>query len=1548
MDISAIITNLKAQVAKNSQIQLDDTLLSKTQLASICTAFGMDAGSVITINNVTAVPDPEGNTVTITTGTVDILGQKSLQNIQLSLTGGTDTNIIFYIPMPATWNFPDSFTTLTLFPFNILKLTNACFVYSTQEVKGWKNPASVTMNLSAGLNIAGQITLKGLDMIATLLGSQTPTGSLGLAGVISADTANPYPTMKLIADLGISSFTLVPGLSIENLGLVLDVTAPDDNGEQHFNFGIAANTTDLVFNLMILNGGDSISVNGGPQDGFDATLANLAKTELSAAVIPGVDFSAMVPAPIQSAFNSITFNGFSIVMALSPNRQITSISFSIGQATGTIIDLGLFKLSSFTFIATWISPGTSSSLTMVDFKASGKVPINIFKDNFNFGISASQAAGKWEIDTIYANYLGSISMADILQEISPTSVIPDFLSHVSFSNFVATAQPNEDQFLLSCMGDVGFSFMDQDLAAGFALILNKTASQTTFKLNAELGIGDVLYTLEIILANSNDKGSSFSVIGTAQYTGTFDMNFKFSLTQEDDIYTVTLEYVAEAPPKLSDFLELVANELGLDSAFPGGLDIDAEMDALTVVIVKDKTDPLKIDFAGLFKITIDELEWDIYISYTNDAYFESEGPDKRAVDANGNPVYVFGIALSGDIGLNKLPLVGQIPGVDNLTIKKLGFYYTDAVFSNTLTKLIFAVAALGKDSDLSPTPDKAFLSQPKFSLMAVLGNKGEASQPNALPLPVDSGKITPSQPPFQKTQSLPKDPISWLAINKTFGPVDLIKIGLGYESPDGQNDKAIGIVGLYLTGAFSVGGLSMVLDRLGVTFPIPKPGSGLNPLSEIGFHLGGMFLEYKAPSFEIAGGFITLPGGSVNMIGEFVVQFGSFGLQAYGGYSNELSSPSLFVFLHVNAPLGGPPFFFINGVSGGFGVNRGFKLPTFDELTTYPLLPSSPAIPAGTDLAGKSQEEKLKAMTTALVSLAEYFPVQEGQYWLAAGLDVSSFEMISVSAILSVAFGVDLQVGVVGSASMTIPVKVPEPIAFVQINFEVAYSSSSSLLAVIGVITPASYIYSGLVKLSGGFAFYTWFGGEHAGDFVLTIGGYNAHYNKPDNYPVIPRMEMRAGIGPVSMVGQAYFALTPNMIMAGLDIRATADLGPISAWFAASIDFILGWKPFHYEVSASVEIGASFTIDLGFVKTKITIHVGVALDVWGPSFGGRATVDLDIITFTIYFGADPQPAPLLGWSEFKQFLPSVQGDSGSDKKVSGVELLAAEDTDTNPPLVNIVVKAGLSQAFEAGHEVDDLNWIVDANNFDIRTQSTAPITNVNLNGNLLPQTYQFLDPNNLTEAVEKALDNSVAQPYFAYAAPTDGKPWNQLAFGIPTMGLTDIKSTHIVNINHLDSQGKVGDAVVDIIVVLNTSNVPPSLWGNKPVDKSDVTSPDNVIKNALVELAVLPMIWFPKRTTFIPYYYLVFDTNNLFLEQDVAPVLKTPDFTPAQTQAIYQQMQDGTEFSSTQNIRSSIVDVLNGIGYSWLKLENSAQLSTQDYTDDPELIYMSSLDENSN
>jgi hypothetical protein len=605
----------------------------------------------------------------------------------------------------------------------------------------------------------------------------------------------------------------------------------------------------------------------------------------------------------------------------------------------------------------------------------------------------------------------------------------------------------------------------------------------------------------------------------------------------------------------------------------------------------------------------------------------------------------------------------------------------------------------------------------------------------------------------------------------------------------------------------------------------------------------------------------------------------------------------------------------------------------------YPFLPVSTVIPPASQLGGDAQTQ-LATMTSALSNLAQYVPVQNGEYWLAVGLDVTSFEMIQVSAVLSVAFGVEFQIGVVGTASMTLPVAEPEPIAYVQIDFEIAVTPSAGLVAAFGKITPASFLYGGFVHISGGFAFSAWFSGENSGNFVMTVGGYNTAYAKPDIYPDVPRIQITYGINSLNVTGDAYFALVPHALMAGLAIHATWSLGPINAWFDAGVDFLLQWKPFHYEADAYVHIGISLNIKVLFVKVRITVHVGVDLDIWGPPFGGRAVVDLDIVSITISFG-DAQVRKSVGWNEFSGFLPSVNSDSSN--RVSRFDAVPS-DSD-NKPLVNVSVSPGLVKAFNPGESPEHLDWLVDPNSFAITTQSVAPCTDATFNSTAslktLP-TSDYVNPDDLASTVAAAINNGEQPPLFAYEVPTGGASWTGISIGIPPMQYTNVQSVHTVLLRTLDAQGNVGAEVQDLIVELQTASFSTALWGNSGSGSAQLNG-NELIAGALSGFKIVPMLWFPKRTSFIPYYYLVFDTNNLFLEQDTLPAIQTGTFSDPQT--IYDEMEAGTAFQTTGAARASILGLLQQNGFASLSLQNDTQMNTGQYTADPILTLMSATNE---
>jgi len=276
-----------------------------------------------------------------------------------------------------------------------------------------------------------------------------------------------------------------------------------------------------------------------------------------------------------------------------------------------------------------------------------------------------------------------------------------------------------------------------------------------------------------------------------------------------------------------------------------------------------------------------------------------------------------------------------------------------------------------------------------------------------------------------------------------------------------------------------------------------------------------------------------------------------------------------------------------------------------------------------------------------------YFIDTPGEYWAAAGLSFTSYEMIRGFALITTSFGVDFEIAIIGSASMTFPLHEPYPVAYFEIDVLASFSTESGLLALEGALAPGCFIFGPFCQITGGFAFYLWFSGEHRGEFVVSVGGYNSAFVAPDYYPVVPRIGINYVLGPFHVDGSAYFALTPGMFMTGGEVNATWKLADVNAWFSTYADILIAWAPFSYNIDIYVNVGCSVNMGL----FTINMHVGSELYVWGPPFGGTAHVDLDVITFDITFGSDQIPPAPVGWEDFQSsFLPPDTSEQAMQKK----------------------------------------------------------------------------------------------------------------------------------------------------------------------------------------------------------------------------------------------------------------------------------------------------------
>lgn len=574
-------------------------------------------------------------------------------------------------------------------------------------------------------------------------------------------------------------------------------------------------------------------------------------------------------------------------------------------------------------------------------------------------------------------------------------------------------------------------------------------------------------------------------------------------------------------------------------------------------------------------------------------------------------------------------------------------------------------------------------------------------------------------------QGNPTDTI-WLPLQRTFGPLNCQKIGVGWQS----STKDLLLI---FDGGIELGGLNVDLIDLSIGIPVTNPTDAHD--YELG--LKGLNLLYENGDVHISGGFMQSgSGAAVAYNGEVIIDVGSFGIGAVGSYGTTPSGDvSLFIFACLTTPLGGPPAFFVDGLSLGFGYNRTLVPPAQNQVLSFPLVAAS-SNPAAIGLSpgANVQPEQLAGI---LETFSSAVPPAIGQYWMAAGVKFISFDLIQSNVLLAAMFAKEVEILILGTSLLQLP---PPPaneqvFASAELEIEITIKPSEGFAGATAILAPNSYVLTPDCHLTGGFAFYTWFGSNpHAGDFVLTLGGYNNAFVPPAWYPSVPRLAFSWQISSdLSIEGGSYFALTPSCVMGGGSLNASFHLGSfLQAWFSASVDFLVTWKPFYYTAGIGVSIGVRANIPLLFVTIHITISVGVSLRVWGPSTGGYAHVHLYFTSFGIAFGpGQSSNTQTIGWSDVAGMLTgspsngSTQSQQASPTTMVMLEAApaaSAEPSATNNPAPVIVINDGLiSQDNSTGA------WTVRGADFMFSVTSVVPCTAIEIG--LATQPFTILPGN---------------------------------------------------------------------------------------------------------------------------------------------------------------------------------------------------------------------------
>ena len=629
---------------------------------------------------------------------------------------------------------------------------------------------------------------------------------------------------------------------------------------------------------------------------------------------------------------------------------------------------------------------------------------------------------------------------------------------------------------------------------------------------------------------------------------------------------------------------------------------------------------------------------------------------------------------------------GVAAGLDDIAISVAPATMVAGSGGNAVAKNLLGTGEAGKGGD----QDKSSATNPAFTAFGAYAGKplvqltraGQAANPIIIP------------------------------VQRSFGPLNVVDVGFGWEQDSARLD-------LLFDGGLSLAGLEADVQGLSVGIPVKT----ITDLDKYVLNLQGLDISFRGGAVVIEGGLEKFAGPPISYMGSLVVQAAGFGITALGAYSllpvtadpDGPTAPSLFVFGALQAPLGGVPAFFVTGVAAGFGVNRSVSIPPVGQVQDFPLLP-------GKFGSGTSLKE-------AMTRLADVVKPDLGQYWLAAGLTFTSFELINGLALIFVQFGRRFELDLVGLASAPLPKGLPkgEALAYVELALKATVIPDEGFIAVEAQLTPNSYVLAQPCKLTGGFAFMLWLKditaadgtAIPAGQFVITLGGYHPAFKKPSFYPDVPRLGLEwlldVGAGKVSISGGTYFALVPTAIMAGGYLAVLFEAGPLRAWLNAAANFIIQWKPFFFEVDIGVSIGVGFKCKIGGVSITLSVSLGADLTLEGPPTHGKAHVNWYIISFTIPIGEDRNATSsnLLDWSAFESgFLPAAGAQGGTaDRAMAAVLPLDAGAQDAAPrqPLKLAVVTGRLGGA-NAQDETAD--WLLRAVPFSLRVDTVIPASKV--------------------------------------------------------------------------------------------------------------------------------------------------------------------------------------------------------------------------------------------
>ncbi|KAK3364725.1 hypothetical protein B0T25DRAFT_599276, partial [Lasiosphaeria hispida] len=559
--------------------------------------------------------------------------------------------------------------------------------------------------------------------------------------------------------------------------------------------------------------------------------------------------------------------------------------------------------------------------------------------------------------------------------------------------------------------------------------------------------------------------------------------------------------------------------------------------------------------------------------------------------------------------------------------------------------------------------------------------------------PAEGGKAAD---PGEESAGGDGEPATMAPMKRQKGGLKISGIGLSFDD---------GVLAIHLDARASLGPIEAGVKGLVVQFNLSNM-KGLHDLynCDIDAHIDGFDISFDRPPVMLAGALYHMKMIQTDVYsGGIAVAVPSLSIAALGQYVQVAARPpepayaSFFVYAMLEGTLFSVGWADINGLIAGFGYNSKLRLPEGDQISSFPFLSGF------SEPGGFSLEQAL----TSLTGEKGWITPSAGSLWLAAGLLMRACQTLDIRAVATLALGPDQgEVALLARATACLPrgSKPEGALMLIDLSIMGKLDFLHGEFSVQGSINPTSFILNKDCRPSGGFAIKSWFGKNkpHAGDWVVSFGGYHPAFRRPDHYPNPARLGISWSISShLSVTGEAYAAVTPGAIMAGGMLHACFQLGGLSAWFDAHADFLVNLKPLYYEAEIAVSAGVSYEIRIWFIRAKISIELGASLILSGPPLGGTVHLDVAVLHFNIDFGDSQRGEPAaLG---FVEFLNLVLTEAASRDDVSPQDLYKKAHV--------LSVTSGRVSGNDNGKPKtkDEDRWLVRSNDFHFQVRSPVPI-----------------------------------------------------------------------------------------------------------------------------------------------------------------------------------------------------------------------------------------------